>query len=233
MRSVVITFVVGLVAVAAVGVLTLSRAPLRLVHRGAPGVPAVAPNGVSGVVASASEDPTICQPYEVLPAGISDVRVSIWAFYGARVRVAAFKEGTRELLTEGSRSGNWTSDSVTVPVRPLRRTVSGVKLCVSVGPNSEPLLFIGPKTEPRTAAAIAEGVPAASLTPANAQLLQGRMTVEYLAPGHRSWWSRLLEVARHVGLGRSYSGTWVALLIALLMVAVGVLSVRLTLRELR
>ncbi len=35
-----------------------------------------------------------------------------------------------------------------------------------------------------------------------------------------------------MGLGRSYAGTWIALLVAALMAAVGVLAIRLTWREL-
>lgn len=231
MRGAVITFLVGAAALAGVGVLTLSQAPLRLVRTGLPGVPALGPGGPSGIVASGDRDPTLCQPYEVLPAGVTDIRVSMWAFYGVRVRVAAFKD--QKLLTEGRRGGNWTSDSVTVPIRPLRHTVSGVKLCVIVGPNSEPLLLLGPRTNPQISAAAAEGQPAATLTPVNARLLYGRVVVEYLAPGKRSWFSRLLSVARHLGLGRFYSGTWIALLLVALMTVVGALSVRVTLREMR
>ena len=54
---------------------------------------------------------------------------------------------------------------------------------------------------------------------------------EYLAAGNRSWWSRILEVARHMGLGHALTGTWVVGLIAALMVAVGGLAIRVALRE--
>lgn len=66
----------------------------------------------------------------------------------------------------------------------------------------------------------------------NAVPLGGRVGVEYLAAGRGSWWSRLSSVAAHLGLGRAYSGAWIALLVAALMAAVGVLAVRLTAREL-
>jgi hypothetical protein len=39
-------------------------------------------------------------------------------------------------------------------------------------------------------------------------------------------------VAQHMGLGRAYTGTWIALLVAALMAAVGALAIRLTLRTL-
>lgn len=231
MRSAILTFAAGLAVLAGVGAMTLSKAPLRLARTAIPGARAIGPNGLNGLLASTSASPTICQEEEVLPAGVSAVRVAIWAFYGARVHVTVYKDG--KLLTQGSRGGNWTSDSVTVPLQPLSRTVSGAKTCVAIGPNSEPLTVIGPNTQPQIAAVIAEGQPASRLSPATASPLQGRMTLEYLAPSRASWWTRLLSVARHLGLGRAYTGTWIALLIAALMAAVGVLAVRLTLRELR
>lgn len=231
MRKAILTLAAGLAVLAGVGVRTLSQAPPRLVRTAIPGAKAIGPNGLNGLLAGTSASPTICQEEEVLPAGVSAVRVAIWAFYGARVHVIVYKDG--KLLTQGSRGGNWTSDSVTVPLTPLRHTVSGAKTCVAIGPNSEPLTVIGPNTQPQIAAVMAEGAPANRLSSSTAPRLQGRMTLEYLAPGRVSWWSRLLSVARHLGLGRAYAGSWIALLIAALMAAVGVLVVRLTLRELR
>ncbi len=236
MRSVIATLLAGFAAIAVLCGLALAQAPPRLVRIGAPGVKAVGQDGASSL-APVEQDATVCQPGEALPAGVSAIRISIWAFYGARVRVSAYREalsGGSPLLTEGSHSADWTGDSVTVPVRPLRRAVPRAKLCVRIGPNSEPLLLLGPRTRPGEAAVMAARLaPAATLSPHDASLLPGRMVVEYLRPGSRSWFSRLLAVARHFGLGRFYSGTWIALLAAALMAGVGLLSVRLTLRELR
>jgi hypothetical protein len=96
-----------------------------------------------------------------------------------------------------------------------------VTLCVAVGPNSEPIFIFG-REAPQREAAVATGE----------GRLRGRMGVEYLTAGRRSWWSRILPVARHMGLGHALSGTWVVLLIAALVGAVGLLAMRLTLREL-
>lgn len=225
LRGVVATFVVGAALILAVLAVTLTHAPPRVVLVGAPGVRAVDVNGVRGLRITTG-DPTVCQAGEVLPRGVSAIRLSTWGFFGARVRVAVY--GGSRVLTEGRRGADWTSDSVTVPVKPLARTSTGTKLCFTLGPNSESILLLGALTPPREAATISESGVARGAP----QLLEGRVTVEYLASGQGSWWSRILTVARHVGLGRSFSGTWIALLIAALTLAAGALAVRLTLREL-
>jgi hypothetical protein len=74
--------------------------------------------------------------------------------------------------------------------------------------------------------------PQDAITLATGGKLAGRMNVEYLSAGPGSWRSRVLTVARHMGLGRVFSGTWIVLLIAAMVAAVGVLAIRLTLREL-
>jgi hypothetical protein len=229
MRRVTVTFAVGLALVVAVGAVALTRAPPRVVGVGAPVGEWIGPDGA--IVGSTSGDPTVCQANEVLPGGVSAVRLGIWAFFGSRVRVMLYHGA--QLLTEGRRGADWTSDSVTVPVRPVAHTISDVRLCFVLGPNSEPLTLDGAVTPPREAAVISEkSTRAAQLPASDSRPLGGRVTVEYLAAGRGSWWSRALSVARRMGLGRFYSGTWIALLIAALMLAVGVLAVRLTWREL-
>jgi hypothetical protein len=121
---------------------------------------------------------------------------------------------------------------VTVPVRAVRSTTSGARLCLAIGPNSEPILLLGDNAQPAEAAV---NLPTNKPAPQSASLeerLPGRMHVEYLGSGEGSWWSRIASMAQHVGLGRAYSGTWIAALIGVLMIAVGALALRLTLREL-
>ncbi len=227
MRSVRVTLAVGVVLLAAVVAVTLTRSPPRIARVGVPtgdarDVPLVRDLG----------DIAVCQSGETLPANVSGVRIGTWAFYGARMHVRIYS-GSR-ILTEGSRGANWTSDSVTVPVKPVDRQTSGVTFCFAVGPNSQPLSLLGIGTPAQEAAAVDVG--GSSPTPAAAAsghaLLSGKVGVEYLTAGQGSWWSRVLSVARHMGLGRAYSGTWIALLVAALMAAVGALAIRLTLREL-
>jgi len=135
------------------------------------------------------------------------------------------------VLAEGRRGADWTSDSVTVAVRPLAHAVSEVTLCFAIGPNTEPVIILGTPAPVREAAVLLQG---SALTPANAgnEVLAGRVGVEYVAGGRGSWWSRTRSVAEHMGLGRSFSGTWIAFLIFALMFAVGALALRVTSREL-
>jgi hypothetical protein len=223
MRNVKVTLAVGLLLLAGVGAVTLTRAPVRVLR--ASGEPENAPLGVT------IGDTVICQSGEVLPSGTSAIRLPVIAFFGSNVSVIAFR-GSR-ILTAGTRGPNWTGVSVTVPVKPVRETTSDVKVCFGLAPNSEPLIIPGYLTPPAKAAV---ALPSHTLTPAAATSaggpLKGALAFEYLASGRDPWWSRILAVARHLGLGRAYSGTWIALLVAALMAVVGALAIRLTLREL-
>lgn len=223
MRNVTVTLAVGIVLLGAVGALTLTRAPPRVVRVG------VRDERIG--LDTTTGDIAVCQTNEALPAGVSGIRLSLWAFFGAQVHVVAYSGS--QVLTEGRRGADWTSDSVTVPVRPLDRSSTQVKLCFTIGPNSEPVILRGTSVRlAREAAVLTDITPTAEVAAGEKRLLEGRVGVEYLAAGRGSWWSRVLSVARRVGLGRAFSGTWIALLIAALMAAVGVLAVRLTLREL-
>jgi hypothetical protein len=231
MRRAIATFGLGFALIAAVAAVTLAKAPPRLVRIGAPGVPGVNANGANALFSTTGYH-TVCQAHEVLPAGISDFRVGIWAFYGSRLRVAAY-EGSR-LLTEGTRNASWTATSATVPVKPLAHQAPDATVCVAIGPTSEPMLLLGGHTSSAQGATLtAGGIPRGGAVKGGGQSLQGRESIEYLAPGRRSWWSQALSVARRLGLGRAFSGMWIALLIAALMAAVAVLAVRLALQELR
>jgi hypothetical protein len=227
MSKVMITLAVGLALLAAVSAAALTRSPPRVARVGVPvGDASDVPLGKD------LGDVAICQSGETLPAGVSGIRIGMWAFLGAKMHVRIYS-GSR-IITEGSRGPNWTSDSVTVPVKPVDHQTSGVKVCIGVGPNSQPLLLLGAETPPQESAAATLGLnsPTPAAAASSHATLGGKIGLEYLAAGRGSWWSRVLSVAKHMGLGRAYTGTWIALLVAALMAAVGVLAIRLTLRAL-
>ncbi len=228
MRNVTVTLAVGIALMVAAIAVTLARAPPRVVRAVAQ---EVVGRGEHRRLDLTSGDIAICQAGEVLPAGVSGVRLSMRAFYGAQVQVVAY--GDSKVLTEGRRGADWTGQSVTVPVEPLNRASSHVKLCFAIGPNSEPIAILGALASEREKAAV---LTSRKIRPVAATIdavpLGGRVGVEYLAAGRGSWWSRLSSVAGHMGLGRAYSGAWIALLVVALMAGVGVLAVRLTAREL-
>jgi hypothetical protein len=227
MRKVTVTIVVGIALIAAVVVVTLTRTSPRVLRVGLPG--GLATNRT--VLDLVTGETAVCQTNEVLPAGASDIRISLWAFFGPQVHVIAYRGS--QILTQGRRSADWTSDSVTVPIKPLNQATSHVRLCVVAKPNSEAMFILGAPSPTRKAALISNsGTPTPEGGVGEEQPLKGRMGVEYLAAGRSSWWSRVLSVARHMGLGRAFTGTWITALVAALMTAAIALTLRLTLREL-
>jgi hypothetical protein len=209
-RDVKVTLGIGIALLIAVGAVTLTHAPARVVRVN------TKERVLGGTIIGDAE---VCQLKEVLPAGISAIRLGVGAYFGTRVKVKAYS-GPR-VVTEGSVGPTWTGTSVTVPVAPVDRTVTDVKLCMEIGPNSELIFFKGARAREGESAYYGAGA-----------LLGGRVSAEYLAAGNGSWWSRILTVARHMGVGHALSGTWVVLLIAALVAAVGVLAIGLVLREL-
>jgi hypothetical protein len=163
-------------------------------------------------------DAAACQSGEALPAHVSAIRLGLDATFGARLRVNLYSGS--QLVAQGSRAADWTGATVTVPVKPVDRTISPVKLCFDVSPNNEAIRIVGFATPPGEAAVSAGG-----------EKLSGRIGVEYLAAGHGSWWSRALSVARSLGIGRALEGTWVALLIFTIMAVATTLALRLAWRE--
>jgi hypothetical protein len=204
------TLAVGVVLLAVVLAVTLTRAPPRVVRVG---------EGVVALLGATHVAGELCQANEVLPAGISAIRLSLIGFFGARVHVTA--SSGRRLLAEGSRGPEWTGTSVTVGVKPVSHSISNVRLCVDISPNSQPIYFLGSPSSRRDAAILGTG-----------ERLGGRVGVAYLASGRSSWWSNVLAVARRMGLGHALRGTWVVLLIAVIMASIGSLAVWITLREL-
>jgi hypothetical protein len=116
----------------------------------------------------------------------------------------------------------WTSGAVTVPVKPLAHAVSGAQICFKLGRSVETVQLGG---SPTNAALAARDL--------NGKALPGRFTVEYMRSGNGSWWSAAETTARHLGLGRAPSGTWVALLLLISMGAVLAIASWLVLKELR
>ena len=186
----------GLALLAIALVITLSGSPLVVTHTNA--TPASEPILEAGSYSNA------CQAGEVLPAGITAIRLTLVAAAGPRVSLSVFSAG--RLLTGGVTGSGWTSGAVTVPVKALSHASAPVRICFKLGSSAETVQLGGMRTSAVTAARNFSGAP-----------LPGRFTVEYMRAGSSSWWSLLKTSARHMGLGRAPSGSWVALLVLLLM----------------
>jgi hypothetical protein len=187
---------VGLVLLLIALVVTLSGSPLVVAQTNGTLAAKSLAEGTSGVHA--------CQSGELLPAGTSAIRLTLVAAVGPQVSVSVLSGN--QILTSGVTGSGWTSGAVTIPVKPLPHAVSNVRICFGLGPTAEAVDLVGSSTSNTVAARGSTGVS-----------LHGRFTVEYMKPGSSSWWSSARTVARHLGLGRAPSGSWVALLLSVLM----------------
>ena len=92
-------------------------------------------------------------------------------------------------------------------------------ICLTRNPVAIPVGLFG-NVSPRAVAATSDGEP-----------LPGRMRVEYLAPGRRSWFSLARYVARRLGLGHVPSGAWTVAPLAAIMAMTLCLGAWLLIRE--
>jgi len=210
-RGLKLVLAAALAAVAIALALTLLQSPMSV----------SASNKVVGsetLIATTTKGASYCQQHEALPARTTAIRLWLDATAGPRVRVVVYSAG--RAIAIGTRGSDWIGSSVTVPAKPLARTALDTTICVSFPLRDETVLVQG-QAAPATVAAHEGRRP-----------LAGRMWIEYLRPGTRSWWSLATEVARRLGLGRAPTGTWVALAALLLLAGAVVVSSRLLLREL-
>jgi hypothetical protein len=193
--------------------LVLLRSPLVVARRSADVSSSV-------TLGFATRGATYCQSHERLPKGTEAVRLWIGsALAGPRVALAALVAGRKVL--SGAREAGWGGLTVTVPVRPLARSLPDVTVCASFGLHYGHVALAGERT------------PRASAMRNGGRVLAGRLLIEYLRPARSAWASMTVPIARRMGLGRAWSGTWVVLLALGLLIAMISLIVSLLQRELR
>ena len=211
-RSVVIALAVGLTLMGVAVIVVPMRAPLAVAGS----------NSIHGENYIELEEPgalSNCQPAGTLPQGTSAIRIGIEGLYFSPATTIKVLSGSRVLREAHHQAGGPSAPTVTVPVERFGHRVDGARICTTVGPAVGPIRYYG--------------TPKHSSTPVTNPLEQATLRVEYLRPGAKSWWSSASSIAHHLGLGRAPGGTWIAFLVALLMLAVIVGAARLTLEELR
>jgi hypothetical protein len=212
MRSVRIALSGGLALVAVAVGLTLTRSPTIAVARN--GIPA------ETILVGTRNGARACQAGETLPAGTSAIRLALVAEIGPRVTVTVTSSGGAA-ITHGTRSSKWTGASVTVPVERVSRTSAGAQVCFVLGRPLETVAIVGRRT------------PAAVALTSGAQKLPGRMAIEYVRQSSTSWLSLAPSIARRMGLGHAWGGTWIAFVLVAAMTCSLALLCRLAVRELR
>jgi hypothetical protein len=125
---------------------------------------------------------------------------------GPRVSVE-LRAGGRT-LGSGSQAAGWDGQVVTVPLSRALPTSAPATVCFSFGSLPEGVTLLGAPT---------------TLAPARSaeHVLPGRLRVEYLRPGRRSWWSLAPSIARRIGLSSFAAGGGIAL-VALLLTAAAI-----------
>ncbi len=204
MRYVRIALAAGLALVVLALFLTLSGSPATLA------APRTIP--LDRELTTVRHATSICQGGETLPQGTTSLRLSLKALIGPRITVKALAAG--RVIASGEHPPGWTTAAVTVPIARVGHTIPDVTVCFALALNDESVEIAGAATARTEAAITSEG-----------QALPGRVKIEYLRPGDRSWWSLARSTARHLGLGRAWAGTWVSALVLALMGAVLALTV--------
>lgn len=165
------------------------------------------------------EHTVVCQEAERIPAAAAAVRVSLGAVAhpGPAVFVSFSDKG--HIVATGHRASGWLGDSLALPLTRRVTTLSDTTICLTRGPATLPVELAG------------DVAPSASAATVNGKALPGRLRVEYLRRGQRSWLSLAEHVARRLGLGRSPAGTWIVLPLLAMMAAAITLGVWLLMRE--
>lgn len=213
MRGVRITLLLGLTLLAGGVGLVLLHSPMSV----------AATNGVTPdtqrAVALASRDTSYCQAGETLPPRTSAIRVSMVAALGPRVRVEV--SSNAGAITGGEQGSGWTGESVTVPVKLVPRAIPAATVCVSFHLRDGTVYLLGEKTPADIAAR--EGT----------QTLPGRMRLEYLHAGSRSWASLIPAVITALGFSHAMAGVLVVLVVLGLVATTVLLASSLVLTDLR
>jgi hypothetical protein len=201
----------GFVLITAVLVGILLHSPYEIISTDS--IPVSSELGIFG------PNTTVCQANARIPASTAALRMSLVAYIGPAVGVTVSHEG--RLVASGHHNAGWVSSSLTLPIQPTVATPLDVKICLTRD-RSELLAGVLGHEAPSLVAATSQGAP-----------LPGRMRIEYLARGHRSWLSLAKDVSRRLGLLHAPIGAWIVLLLAAMMAIAVSLSAWLLLREQR
>jgi hypothetical protein len=195
-----IVILLGLIVIVAVLTRTLLRTPQVV----------IATNSVkvAGELAHFPLRATVCQAGETLPASTDALRMSLIAYVGPAVSVTVSENN--QVVAAGHHGPGWVAGSLTIQLHPAVKRQTPAVICLTRDPVDVPLGLFGNLSSARRAATV------------NGRPLQGRMRIEYLTRGHRSWLALANDVIRRLGLGHEPHGGWVAIpLTAAMLAAIG------------
>jgi hypothetical protein len=154
----------------------------------------------------------LCQGQETVPPGTTAIVAWLGAFTGPHVS-ADLTAGGR-LVGRGEHASGWTGRSVTISLDRPSAGATDVTDCFTAVAQDESVVPRG--------SAVGSQKPMTS----GGRALLGRMAIEYLRAGRRTWLSQAPAIARHLGLGRVPSGDWAPVaVVAIIVILVGIVSV--------
>jgi hypothetical protein len=191
------TLVIGLAVIAALLARALLETPQMV----------IASNSVTvtGELAHFPARAVVCQAGEILPASTTALRMSLIAYVGPAVSVTVSHDD--HVIARGHQEAGWVSGSLTLQLHPQIARATSVDICLTRDPVAIPLGLFGSSSIRRLAARV------------NGQPLSGRMRIEYLKRGPRSWLSLARHVVRRMGLGHFPSGGWIVIPFTAIMIA--------------
>jgi hypothetical protein len=173
---------------------------------------------VTGQLTGLRRHVTVCQGAERIPAGTEALRISAAAYIGPGVSLVV-RSGSLA-VSRGHQASGWVSSSLTLPLRPTINAGTAATICLTRDDGRLAAALLGGETSGALPVATANGAP-----------LGGRMRVEYLARGNRSWLSLAHHVARRIGLDHAPSGGWIVIVLIAITLATVSLAGWLLLRE--
>jgi hypothetical protein len=206
-----IVLATGLLLIALAVAVVLSHAPQTLARTNA--IP------ITTTLAGTNRDTLDCQTDETLPRDTSAVRLGLFTLLGPRITVKIFADS--RVITEGTRSPGWDATDIAVALKEVAHTVSPVTVCFGLEAVNSEVSYVGSRT-PRASAMTSAGKP-----------LPGRIRIEYLQPGHATWWSLAGSVVRNIGFGHAIAGSLNVVIVTTLATAMLTLLSWLIVRELR
>jgi hypothetical protein len=200
----------GVTLIAIAFAVTLAHAPTTTARQSVP---------PETKLVSTESDASACQYGETLPRDTSAIRLGLFADSSPEVSVQVYSGSRR--VAAGHLGRGWSGEGATVAVNELPHAISPVKVCFALQSVIGDIHMLG-RISSKSDATVSEGNP-----------LSGRISIQYLQHGHRSWWSLAASVMHRMGLGHAASGAWDALFVILLTGTVLTLSSWLVVRELR
>lgn len=163
----------------------------------------------------------VCQPGVTLPADTGAVKLLVGTNGEPLPSIAAtLRSAEGRVIARGTRAGGGRHGYVRVPLSPVLAHGGAGTLCFAFGASAR-VTVAGTGEAENASVATVDGHPEA-----------GKIALYYLRPGSESWWQLLPTLARRFAFGKAaFLGAWALPLLALLLLATWIATIRLLTKE--